>query len=38
MTGIDDTVNCKVNGQLTLKSEKLLYVNKQQQKKPHKSH
>lgn len=38
MTGIDDTVNRKVNGQLTLKSEKLLYVNKQQQKKPHKSH
>lgn len=36
MTGIDDTVNCKVNGQLILKSEKLLYVNKQQQKKPHK--
>lgn len=27
MTGIDDTVNCKVNGQLILKSEKLLYVN-----------
>lgn len=38
MTGIDDTVNCKVNGQLTLKSEKLLYVNIQQLKKPHKSH